>query len=184
MATDHFVIEIPCKLYIRAYIEHNCGSPADLFQLPGLVCELKNGLKRKISNRENEALARYTEKVKVIIPNDIFYRYGWEMNKESQMAFNRIAEIQVKFLMRQYITLNRAMGATLTESIKSFQDKFGFQDCVWNFDSIKKDFYRNGGVIQYKTIKILREEMNKIFLAEMSRLGTISRKLKKENIYG
>jgi hypothetical protein len=76
------------------------------------------------------------------------------------------------------------MGATIAESIREFQDKFGFPDQVWSFDSIKKDFYRNGGDIKYKTIKNMRIEMNKIFMAELSRLGTIGRKFKKENNYG
>jgi hypothetical protein len=184
MANDHFIIEIPCKPYVKAYIEFNCGVPADLFQLPLLICELKRGLKRKNSHREEETLSRCTDIVKVIIPNDLFYRCGWEMNKESQMDFNRIAEMQVKFMMRQYISLNHAMGATFTESIRSFQEQFGFSDTVWSFDSIKKDFYRNGGEVKYRTVKILREEMNNIFMAEMSRLGTIGRRFKKQNVYG
>jgi hypothetical protein len=183
MPTNNFIIEIPCKPYVKVYIENECGAPADLTNLPDLLLELKNGLRRKISHRETEAQAKCCCLVKVIIPNDLFYRYGWEVNRESMMDFNRIAEKQVKFLMRQYISLNNALGASLTDCIRNFQNDYGFPEQIWSFDTIKKDFYRNRG-IKYKTLSVLREEMNKIFVAEMSRMGTLRRRFKKQECNG
>jgi hypothetical protein len=181
---NHFTIKIPCKKYVKAYLEINCGKPVDLKHLPDLLEELRRGLARKPCHREASELAKLKDMVTVIIPPDVFYRYGWELNKESTLDFNRRVEMKVKFFMRNYVAVNKSLGIPVANCIKEFQDEFGFYESVWNYESIKKDFDRHGRVPELKIIRELKVEINKILLDNLSDLGTISKKLKKEYIYG
>jgi hypothetical protein len=182
--SNHFTIKVPCKTYVKAYLETNCGAPADLQHLPAVLKEFKRALSRKPSHRESAELARYKDLVTIIIPSDIFYRCGWEMNKENILEFNRFIELKVKFNMRQYIALNNCLGQPVANCIREFQEGFGFPDYIWEYDSIKKDFDRNGRITDLKTLRDLKGELNKKLLANLSELGTISKKFKNEYIYG
>jgi hypothetical protein len=179
---ERFTIKIPCKPYVKVFLEINGGDPVDLHHLPVLFKEFRRGLSKKPEHREKACVAVYSDSVTIIIPSDMFYRHGWELNKENLLDFNRVAEQQVKYFMRQYISFNNSMGVSVANSIREFQDKFGFTESIWNYEAIKKDFDRNGQITQMKTIKKLREEVIKILLDNLSDIGTVSKKLQKEYI--
>jgi len=182
---ERFTIKIPCKSYVRVFLELNCGDPVDLRQLPGLFKEFKRGLSMKPEHRGkgdfplNQA---YNDSVTIIIPTDMFYRYGWELNKENLLDFNSAAEQQVKFFMRQYISINNSVGSKVADSIREFQSRFGFTEDIWNYESIKKDFDRNGKIVQLKLIKGVRKEVMEILLDNLSYLGIVTKKLSNEYI--
>ncbi len=181
---EPFTIKIHCKRYVKAYLEIMCGTPADLRNLPDLLQDLRNCLVKKPGHRENVDVARWPDTVTVIIPPDYFYRHGWEMNRENELDFNRKVEKKVKYTMRQFIALNRALGLPTSTCVREFQEKFGFYEPIWSFESIKKDFDRNGRTANLKTLVQLRKEMNKILLDNLSELGTISRKFIKDYCNG
>ncbi len=182
--SNHFTIKIPCKAYVKAYLEINCGTPVDLTHLPDLLDEFRRGLSRKPEHRESTEAALCRDVVTIIIPNDMFYRYGWEMNRENILDFNRKIEMKVKFFMRQYVSVNKSFGVPVANCIREFQEGFGFTEPVWSYESIKKDFDRHGRVPELKIIRELKIEMNKILLDNLSDLGTISKKLKKDYANG
>ena len=180
---NHFTTKVHCKKYVKAFLELNCGTPADLSFLPEIKSEFTRCLSKKPSHREKSEIANWPDTISIIIPHDDFYRYGWEINREKEMDFNRMVEQRVKFFMRQYVGHNHSLGIPVAVCIREFQDRFGFAEPIWPFESIKKDFDRNGKVPELKTVKELRNEINKILLDNLSDLGTISRKLKKEQVY-
>jgi hypothetical protein len=182
--SKHFTIKIPCKKYVKAYLEINCGDPVDLRHLPDLMEEFRRGLDKKPCHRESVETATLRDMVTIIIPPDMFYRYGWEFNKENILDFNRNAEMKVKFFMRQYISVNKSLGSQVACCIREFQNEFGFGEQVWSYDSIKKDFDRHGSVPELKIIRELKVQLNRILMDNLSELGTISKKLKKELKYG
>jgi hypothetical protein len=182
--SKHFLIEIPCKPYVKAYLENCCGTPVNLQHLPNLMEELRRGLSKVPCHKDSKKITEKADKVKIIIPPNYFYRYGWELEEVFVRDFNKIIEHRVKYIMRQYISLNSSMGIPVADCIRSFQDKFGFQETIWSFDSIKKDFTRNGIKSEMNFMKEIRHEINKIFLSNLSELGTISKKFQKEQVYG
>jgi hypothetical protein len=170
---EHFTIDVPCKKYVKAYLETQCGTPADLSKMPDLLMELRRCLKGKPGELSKKGIANYTESVKIIIPTRVFYRDGWELNSQNVLEFNRYAEERVKFFMRNFVALGVFMGMSQTESIREFQDRFGFDEQSWSFDSIKKDFYRNQAAVE-TSIREIRHRMKKIFLTNLSIKGTIT----------
>jgi hypothetical protein len=138
-----FTVTIPCKKYIKAYLENNCGSPVNLKHLPDLQEILRNNLQR-MPDPEVKTLLDYSDKVAIIIPEDMFFRYGFELPMQAIVTLNKEAEAKIKFAMRTYITLNYSLGLPVTECIKNFQDDFGISEVYWPYQSIRKDFYRHG----------------------------------------
>jgi hypothetical protein len=183
MDNENFTVPVPCKSYVKAFLENNCGTPANLKHLPDLYQTFIDCLANKPMHLESKEVAKWPDTVMVIIPSDVFYRYGWELNKTNLMDFNRAAALKVKFFMRQHIGINTAMGFPVAACIRDFQERFRFNEEVWPFDSIKKDFDRNGRKTGLRTIQELRKEINEIFLGNLSDLGTISKKFKKEFSY-
>lgn len=182
--SDHFTIKLPCKKYVKAYLELNCGAPADLHHLPDLLLQFERCLKRKQAYRETDKICQYEDEVTIIIPPASFYRYGWEVNKEGIREMNRIVEAKVKYMMRQYVLINNKLGLPVATCIKEFQERFSFPEHIWSYESIKKDYQRHVNGSEIDGLKELKGGINKILLYNLSDLGTISKKLIKENIYG
>lgn len=178
--SDRFSLEIPCKKYVKAYLENNCGHPVNLQHIPELMEEFRRGLAKMPCHKDSKKPGLYEDSVTIIIPPNFFYRYGWELQQEHIRDLNRIIEIRVKFLMRQYVSLNHSMGVPIATCIREFQDKFGFPEPVWSYESIKKDYDRNGLNNSINILKNLKQEIDKIFLSNLSELGTVSKKFKKE----
>jgi hypothetical protein len=180
---SHFTIKIACKKYVKVYLETMCGSPVDITQLPVLYREFKRGL-RKVDTSPGISLSqrsllppaiRFPELVVIIIPHDTFFRCGYEMNDEDCLFFNSIVEKNVKYIMRQYVALNSAMGVTVADAIRQFQQDFGFNDNVWDSESIKKDFQRNGKKVEMKSLKAVRKEIITNLLNDLIDLGTLAK---------
>ena len=154
---NNFTIRITCKKYVKTYLETNCGIPVNLQLLPDLLQVFTICLDKKPGHRESAEVFKYTESVTVIIPPDVFYRCGWEVNIENILDFNRKVEHNVKFFMRQYISLNHSLGVSIAVCIKEFQERFDFPDPEWACARIKEDFYRNGKTSRI-TITNLKKE--------------------------
>lgn len=176
---NHFTIKIKCKKYVKAYLEKNCGSPVNLQHLPYLLQEFRRYLSKEPESMEKADLTRYEETVTIIIPPDMFYRYGWEMDSMSQRNFGLEVERRVKFFMRQFIGASASLGVSVAECIREFQERFGFYEEIWSFETIKKDFDRNGSKIELPAIKTIRNELNRLLLSNLRNAGGISETFRK-----
>lgn len=140
---DHFTLTIPCKYYIGAYLENNCGIPADLSVFPELLIDFRKRLDKTPELHTPSSTIAEPSTVTIIIPNDDFYRYGYSMSKKNIHEFLYRIEKKLKFISRQYITLGIIMGNSMTSTIRSFQEEYCLSETVWAFETIKKDYDRN-----------------------------------------
>ena len=177
---DNFSIEVPVKPYVKAYLENNCGSPVDLSMLQVVYVDFINYIKNPTLRTEATLVCNYTTAVKIIIPKDVFYRYGWELTKTDIIKLNNKIEGLVKFASRNFITTNKALGVPVAASIREFQILFSFTEDSFPFETIKKDFDRHGNTVEMKIFRDFRAEITNIFLASLSDLGTVSKKFKNE----
>lgn len=182
----NITIEIPCKTYVKAYLENNCGDPVDLKLLPDLHALFIRNLRynkheaRREQKHAIDSMCNYKSAVLIKVPENIFYRYGWELSKGGLLEFNKEAETKIKFMMRYYVAFNRSLGIPVSTCIRDFQEKYDFPEAVWPYESIKKDFDRHGQFIRPDIMSQMKDEINKIFLSNLSTLGTVSIKLYKE----
>jgi hypothetical protein len=147
--------------------------------LPDLLVELGSRLNKNSKLSNDDASPSLYEKVKIIIPNDWFFRYGWELDHDSFITLNLLLEKRVKFIMRQYIALNNSLGVSVSDCIKQFQITYGFPEHIWNYEAIKKDFDRHGRKTDFKVIKEFKKEIQINLLKDLAEAGIVSHLLTK-----
>lgn len=178
MKPQKFVVTIPVKPYVKKFIEINYGLPADFTDDPltnKFFVELLRKPNTLYDNKYPDEICTYSNEVEVLISEDYFYRYGWELTKTNVVAFGRRFEDRAKMMMRNIIGVYHAVGLPFKISITKFQDRFGFDEDIWNYQSIKKDFYRNGQVEVVDFDNEIFRKIEKIILVNMYSLGTISK---------
>lgn len=172
---------IPVKPYVKVFVEFNYGSPASFVTDPTLQKELRGILKKQMKQNEKrcrEQLSRYPEEIDIIISEDDFSRYGWAVAKTGVISFGRHLEEKAKLLMRTYIGVWTCFKSKKM-AIHQFQEKFGFDEDTWSYESIKKDYDRHANC-QFNLISDFSKKINELILGNLSDLGTISCKAKKE----
>lgn len=185
-----FLVNFPCKPYVRRYLEINYGDSEslgsnraiDISKDKALYAEFQHKLKNKSFRFESKlntyAFERYSDEVNIKITQDDFYRYGWELTKTDIVYLNSIFEGRCKILMYMAVGIRVAIGMNLTNSIELFQDKYLFTEDIWPKDSIYKDCQRNLHINKNEIAESISEMIDKITLETLSRNRTISRKAK------
>jgi hypothetical protein len=181
---DTPTINILVKPYVKRYLINNCGNPADLSKLPKVQSLFKRLLRKPLFRFESLKIPDHACYVSIQISNDTFSRYGWEMTRTGMMQFNSEIEAMIKFIMRTYITHRAALGYTVAKCVRDFQTWFDMPEDVWSWDAIYKDLYRHTDITKDREIesflKQMDKKLNKLFVENLSALGTISKQYKHE----
>ena len=109
-----FTCKVPVKSYIKSYLENNCGYPADLSGLPEIHDFFLSSLRRPRFHRDNQSKCNYTDSIEIIISEDVFNRFGWQLSKTDTVRFNQRCEAFIKCNSRQFIMANNALGIPVT----------------------------------------------------------------------
>lgn len=178
-----FTLQLQTKPYVNHFLVSNFGNPANLSSDKQLYNLFRRCLKKPSgrfnSKYQNLSLLRYSTQSQIIISEDDFYRYGWEMTKTDTVYFGRELENRVKFLMRNIVSMYSAFMPQ-KNAILLFQENFGYTEEIWSYDSIKKDYFRNGPAQHLNFLKEITKKTEHIILGNLSALGTISHKLVKD----
>lgn len=185
-----FLVKIPCKPYVKRFLEINFGDPdnlnsgkaVDISKDKALYAEFRRKLEKKSYRHEllfnTYAFKRYSDEINIKISQDDFYRFGWELSKTDIVYMNQVFEGRTKILMYTIVGSRVAMGISLTDSIDYFQDKFFFPEDIWPKESIYKDCQRNLDIEKNSISQSISELIDKITLETLSRNRTILRKAK------
>jgi len=170
-----FTILLPSKPYVKHFLSVNYGSPVDLRKDRILNNNLRNRLRKHCLRHEKRgiSLRMYSEKTEIIISEDDFYRYGWELSNTDIIALNRDIEAHVKLFMRNIIATYETVMLQ-KDAILLFQDRFGFSEDIWSYEAIKKDYWRNSPCEKIKLYPKITAEIEKIVLEHLSAHGTFA----------
>lgn len=123
--------------------------------------------KRTQYDKRYDSSSRYSQEVKIIISQDDFTRYGWEMSPTDCVQFGLIIERRAKHELYTYINLYSSMGGTIQEAILSAQQVLNYPEDMWPADSIRRGFSRNRP--ESLNLKdLIASEFNKIFTGNLS----------------
>lgn len=173
---DQFYLIVACKPYVKRFLEINFGNPVDLSGDIMLRTMIRQSLKKpdkKFDKILGEMSCRYCETIRVKISDDEFYRYGWELSKSDTVKFGKEIESRVKFMMRTLVAVNLSLNGSIKMSIIHFQDSFEFQEDVWPYDTIKKEFFRNGIHDQIDFNDEIFNKLENIIMVNLSKKGTV-----------
>ncbi len=173
-----FFVHIPVKPYVARFLRLNFGYPINFCTDPASHKFLQNLLHKPDTSRDRQypdQICTYTDEVEVIISEHDFYRYGWELTKTDTVAFGRYFENRAKTLMRNIVGVNVSAGLPLKTSILRFQERYGFDEDTWSYETIKKDFNRNGFTDKIDFETEIFKKIERIVLRNLYGLGTISK---------
>lgn len=148
------ILTLPCKPYVKRFLINQFGNPADLRKNRYFFNYLKMILERKICHRNSRFHLKkygkmiYAEELKILIDDDTFSRYGFDLTATSVVDFNRLIEDYIKAQSRLFIFTANSFGQTWVNAIRDFQDMFGFSEDDFPSDSIKKDLQRHKEILQ------------------------------------
>jgi len=176
LPANQFNIVIPVKPYVKRFIELNYGDPVYFHPDKDDYEKLRSCLKdsRKTDSRFPPRTCTYSSEITVLLSERDFYRYGWEMSHTNVIKFNAIFESRAKYLMRSMVGIYHGLGLPINVSITKFQDRFYFDENIWPYDSIRKDFYRNGNNYKVDFDNEIFIKIEKIVLTNLSGCGTIT----------
>jgi hypothetical protein len=144
-----FTVKIPCKPYVRRYIQTQFGTPATLDPDKVMAYFFRLLLQRKFErNEKNISLSLYTSEVEVAFSEDVFNRYGHSLNKTAISQFNNFTEQYIKQQARAMIKGMIGYNDNLTQCVREFQKDFGFTEDDFPIDTIKKDIQRRADFFQ------------------------------------
>jgi len=175
-----YVVSLPVKPYVKRFLELNYGIPVDLATDKKLLNYFRRCLTKPQITYDNTRFAKfsmfYTETVNILISEADFYKYGWELSKTDIVGFGREIESNTKFFMKNIISCYSS-HMELSRAICLFQEKYGFTEDIWSYQSIKKEFQRNGLKIKIDFSTEITEKIEKIFLLNLYKKGTVSTKM-------
>ena len=143
-----FNVTIPVKPYVKKYLENRFGSPVD-FSGDKHINKYFLNLLEKNNHRNDRRIfiygrVAYREEVTILISNDKFERYGFDISKNSNVDFNNFMEEHIKSQSRLFVGVCSAVGMKAAVAIRNFQNTFQFEEDDFAFETIKKDIQRNG----------------------------------------
>ena len=170
-----YTVKVKVKPYVKAYLEREFGTPIDFRKDSELTGIINLMLRAGSAHLDSIVSAKFAETVEIRIGKDTFFRHGFTFTKTDTIRFNSFIEKRIKFLSRTYISYHKSLGYSIVTCIHDFQNKFGFSEDIWGFDSIRKDYNRHGSKVGNQNIGNLKAELSKIFMEKLSLLGTTSK---------
>ena len=176
MRTD-FSMQIPCKPYVKHYLNQNFGTPVNLYQsdnpfLPLLKLLLHRQKKDKYPTRTlNSSI--YSEQANILLSEDDFLRVGFDLTRNGAIVFNKEVERTFKHMMHVIVAINFTFYGNLEMAIDRFTMDFDIPEDTWPHESIRKDFMRHASVNQFNFKTTISENLTKIFLTQLSEIGTV-----------
>ena len=174
-----FSVELPCKPNVKVFIEQNYGQPVRFNKDKTLTALIRTLLEKKDSRLKWRGInaSVFSEKVIFYISEYDFNLYGGYLSAQAIMDLNRIFDTRAKTLMRSWCSAQYSYGKTAVECVKTFQERFGFTEDIWKFESIIKDCKRNN-VFDSDTNKLIENKIHNLIIAQMSGNRTITNQAK------
>lgn len=178
--TPKFFVTVPVKPYVRKFLEINYGTPVNVLSDPTTHKFVRDLLKKpnsRFDSKYPDSICTYTTEVEVVISEDDFYRYGFELTKTDVVAFGKHFEDRAKVMMRSLVGVYSGIGLPIKDAILKFQERFSFDEEDWSYETIKKDFYRNGEQQRIDFNNEIFSKIERIILVNLSAIGTVSQRV-------
>ncbi len=176
MRDRRFKITLRVKPYVWQFLVNNFQDSknpevgiVNFKQDPELNNVLKKMLCKKTSHFNGRYLSalRYNREIRVIISQDDFERYGWELSPTDTVQLGRIIEKRAKQQLYSYISFYHSINRTIQDAILKAQETFHYSEEVWPADSIRRGYARNRPEL-LNLSKLLDSEIDNIFLGKLS----------------
>lgn len=175
----NFTITSPCKPNVRVFIEQNYGKPVSFNKDKGVMLLFRLGLLRRSYHNDHRVINKdiYSDTVTFSVSEDDFNRYGGTLTYNAILYLNQVFEDRLKKMMLSWCSAQYSYGMKPFDTISLFQEKFGYPEDIWKFDSIYKHCQRNNAFTKEFRIE-MHERISQIILEHLSAQRTITKQAK------
>jgi hypothetical protein len=143
MLKGYIGIEIPTKRYIAAYVKSQLGEQPIMNTEHMIGHKFYDLLQHQTNEDKTEFSAQYYEmKMKLYVNYGIFYKRGQYLNHTNIKNFNIFLEKEVKDKFRFYMDFMIEIVPNFKYNLPAVRKKLGIEEDAWDYDSMKKDYYR------------------------------------------
>lgn len=138
-------VEIPVKRYVKAFIERNHSSPImfDRRNKSAIIEKIFDYLERdQAIEIIPKHLWEYKYTIKVYLTNDQFHRRGAWLNSSNIRNFNSFAETLIKERFRLLMDEAWKVSPGFDCHLPSILRALNLTSEDWDYEAIKKDYYR------------------------------------------
>lgn len=141
-----FYLKVAVKPYVKCWLENQYGNPVyfgkcidDYRVLRGCLTSSRGRAEYKDARLNDLASV-----VTIVITPDDAARYGYFLSKAAALRFESFFELQIKTEMRIFVGVKVSIGTPVYIAVADFSKQYGYTEDCWLFETIKKDFYRQG----------------------------------------
>lgn len=143
MLKGYIGIEIPTKKYIRAYVISQLGEQPVMNTDHLIGHKFFDLLQRETNEDRTEFAGQYYDvKMKLYVNYGIFQKRGRFLNHTNVKNFNIYLEKKIKEKFRFYMDFMIEINPNFKYNLPAVRTKLGIGDDDWDYDSMKKDYYR------------------------------------------
>lgn len=113
-------------------------------------------------------------KIALEISKSDFYHYGWSLSLTDESTLAHVLEIRCRTILLSYLSAAYLIHPNLNVCINLFYKQFGYDECSWPSDSIRRIWNREQKACKISFQNDFYEKINKIVIVQLFRNGTIS----------
>lgn len=142
MPDNRISITIPVKPYVKQWFSSKFGNPPRFPKGSG-DHEFLVSLLSKTGDAHPLCTKQHPCELTIYISWHAFEHSGHVISQQNISRFRKHYETRIKFEMYLFISTREAFGVKLKDAIFDFQNCYGYTEDTWNYEAIKKDYYRN-----------------------------------------
>ncbi|MDR3142970.1 MAG: hypothetical protein LBU37_14760 [Tannerellaceae bacterium] len=176
----NFSVTFPSKPYVRLFIEQNYGNPVRFYRDKAIMSLIRLMLQKKDTSLQYRPVNKdiYSDTVTFYLNETDYNHYGDFLSNQAIMDINRHFEQKVRMLMRSWCSAQYFYGMPAIDTVKYFQERFGYPEHIWKAESMYKDCQRNNIFSQEKNL-LMEQKITEIILSQLSRNRTITQQAKR-----
>lgn len=133
---------IPTKRYIREFLISEYGEKIILPKRSLFGNKLYDLLSRSIDENERKIDTNFNCEMKIYVSLSTFYHRGILLSNRSIKDFNNLIESEIKNRFRTYMDFLIQIDPSFVKNLPVVREKLRLDLEAWDFESIKKDYYR------------------------------------------
>ena len=134
MPTEKYIVTVPCKPYVKSFLNSTYGNPVNLKKDKHIYKYVKSVLTREIHRNNDKASFKkygrmiYREEVKLMTNHDTFKYNGFDIHRDDIVDLNALFEGHIKKMVAVFVFALMSCGFKTKSAINEAQQVFKFSE--------------------------------------------------------
>lgn len=135
-------VSIPCKPYIKHWLEVKYGCPIRLPRNCSFKAQLLSCLTKEFQPKAYYNNDLYPSSVEVAVGKNEISTFGVSVAPQMHHFLHRTIREQLELNIFIFVTSNNLSGSSIESAIKAYQTIHGFSEEIFSYDAIRSIYFR------------------------------------------